>query len=102
MSTASSIITGVGVAGTAGALLIDWKEKKIHKENAKIVAGVSVALTATAAGAATINDMTLDKIHQKYSSAYIQSMSDEQLEEALIQMDLLLPEEDSKVEEKTI
>lgn len=98
----TTIITGVGAVGAAGALLIDWKEKKINKDNAQLLALTSASLTAASIGAATLNNAGVEKIHQKYSSAYVESMTDEQLEEALIQMNLLLPAEDSQIEEKII
>ena len=88
----TTLITGAGALTTTGVTSFDFKEKKVKKENLKPAIGTTVASTATAIAGESLNHMTMEKIHEKYSSAYVESMSDEQLAAALEQMDLLLPE----------
>ena len=92
----TTMITGaVAITGSAISLY-DRKNKKIDKDKAKNLALTSVALTATTIAADSIQAHTREQIHERYSSAYVQSMSDEELEQALIKMDLLeatLPED---------
>ena len=93
-----TMLTGaVALTGTAVSLY-DRKNKCLNKEHARNLALTAVATTATAIAADSIQAHTREQIHEKYASAYVQSMSDEELEQALIRMDLLegeLPEETS-------
>ena len=98
----TTLITGAGAAVATGIALYDNKNKGIDKGNAKVLVGTAVALTATTIGAGSLNHMTMDEIHRKYSSAYVESMSDEELETALEQMNLLLSEEATDTSVKSL
>jgi len=98
----TTMITGaVALTGT-GLSVYDRKNKKIDEDNAKSALATTVALTATTIAANTLEATTRQHIHERYSAAYVQSMSDEELEQALIQMDLLVPEEQTETDVKTI
>ena len=85
----TTMVTGaLAVTGT-GLSLYDVKEKKFRKDNAESMVTTTIATAATAAIGASLNAHTMNEIHEKYSSAYVESMSDEELEQALIKMDLL-------------
>ena len=98
----TTLITGAGAVTATGLSLYDRKNKTFNKNNAKTLIAASVAVTATAVANQTLNNRTMDQIHQKYSAAYVESMSDEQLAAALEQMDLLLPEEETQIDTKTL
>ena len=98
----TTMITGAGALTGTGFALYDKDNKKLDTKNAKSLVGSSVAVTATAIASATINHQTMEHIYEKYSSAYVQSMSDEELEKALIDMDLLIAESDTEKDVKTI
>ncbi len=91
------------VACTGSAIsLYDRKNKTLNKENAQNLAFTSTACTATTIAANSIEGHTREQIHERYASAYVQSMSDEELEQALIRMDLLEPELPEITDVKTI
>lgn len=92
----TTIITGAGALTGTGLSLYDVKGKKLNEENAKAMVGTSVALTATAIAAQSLNNQTRKQIQEKYASAYVESMSDEELEDALARLNLLVPEESEK------
>ena len=95
----TTMITGAGALTYTGIGLYDRKTKKINKDMVGYLVGTSIATGATAAIGASINGYTINQMHNKYASAYIESMSDEELEQALIEMDLLterLTEKDVK------
>ena len=101
MSFGSSI-TSLGTAAAVGASLYDKKNKTVNKDGVKSLISTSVALSATVVAGESLSHRNMTQIREKYASAYVQSMSDEELEQALIQMDLLAPETENKTEEKTI
>lgn len=84
----STIIGGVTTSiGTATTTLNE--DGTINEANRNSLLKSTVATTATVIGASIVNDHTLDKIYEKYATAYIESMSDDELEAALIDLDLL-------------
>lgn len=98
----TTMITGaVAITGSAISLY-DRKEKKFNTQNAKNLAITSVAGTATTIAAESIQSHTMEQIHEKYASAYVESMSDAELEQALIKMDLLEAELPESTDVKTI
>ncbi len=88
----TTLITGSGAVTATGLSMYDFKTKKVKKDNVKFAIGASVSTTAVAIAGESLNHRTMDQIHEKYSSSYVESMSDEQLAAALEKMDLLLPE----------
>ncbi len=97
-----STITGVGATAVAVASLYDRKQKKLKTDNLKSTIYAGVSVTGTAMAGATLNHETREQIHEKYSSAYVESMSDEELEQALVQMDLLMAEQPENTDVKTV
>ena len=97
-----STITGLGTTAVAGVTLYDKKNKKLNTDNLKSTIYSGVSTTATAVAGASLNHQTMKQIHEKYASAYVESMSDEELEAALVQMDLLVGETNESTDVKTI
>ena len=62
----------------------------------------TTATTATIIGGTILNNQTMDRIYEKYATSYVESMSDEDLESALMQLDLLAAKMDENTNEKTI
>ncbi|MCI8460690.1 MAG: hypothetical protein HFE81_04765, partial [Bacilli bacterium] len=62
----------------------------------------TTATTATIVGGTILNNQTMDRIYEKYATSYVESMSDEDLESALMQLDLLAAKMDENTNEKTI
>ena len=97
----TTLIGGVTTSiGTATATLNE--DGTINEESRNAVLGTAVATTATVVGATILNDHTLDKIYEKYATAYIDSMSDKDLEKALADLDLLEKELNEKSSAKKI
>ena len=91
--------TGLGVLGYAVYSLYDKKEKKFKIERGRSYLDTTVVTAATAVTGACLNGASMNHIHNKNASAYVESMSDEELERALVKMDLLAevtPENDVK------
>jgi len=86
----STLLTTAGVSTafycTDG---IDKKNPEFNLEKFAPIAGTSVATTATYLAAATVNSHGINEIYNKYASTYVESMSDEELAEALQKMELL-------------
>ena len=103
MSTLT-MTTGAGAVTGSFFYVFDTNTKEFKKENARNLVLTTLATGALAAGAKTINNKYLDKIHREYKSAssYVDSMSDEQLAAALQRMDLLLSEEETTEDVKTL
>jgi len=64
--------------------------------------GTTLISTATSAIGVSINNNGIQEIQHKYANAYVESMSDEELEMALMKMDLLEAEQEEKSIEKSI
>ena len=101
MSTLS-LMTEIGAAAGTVYFLYDKNTKNINKQNAKVLATSISATAATAIVGGSLNNMTVNQLHNKYASAYVESMSDEELERALEKMDLLVAEQTSETDVKTI
>ena len=100
MGTISLFGETASVVSTTTATLNE--EGKIDKEKAKNVGITTLATSATAIGGRIANEHTMREIHREYASAYLDSMSDEDLATALAQLDLLESEESTKETTKTI
>ena len=98
----TTMITGaLAITGT-GLSLYDKENKSINKNNANSILTTTIATGATAAVGASMNAYTMHEIHEKYSSAYVESMSDEELEQALVKMDLLEAEQTIETDVKSL
>ena len=92
----TTIITGVSTAAGTTALCVKKDENKkvqLNKKGLGTVVGISVASTITTAIEGGIEKSTIDKIYrdyelknQKTTQAYVDSLSDEELEIALQQL----------------
>ena len=96
------MLTGLGAIGTTAFKSYDFKKKKVNKTPIHRALMTTVATAATAVTGACINNYTKEQIHQKYASAYVESMSDEELERALVEMDLLVAASETEEVTKTI
>ena len=75
----------------------DFQKKRDNTLKTVAVTAISSATTVTTG--ACMNSCTKKQIYEKYATAYVDSLSDEELEEALQKMNLLaekLPETNSK------
>ena len=97
-----TLTTEIGAAAGTTLFLYDPKTHKLRDENAKNVVYTTIATGATALAANTIYQKRIDEIHEQYTTSYVDSMDDEQLAKALEQMDLLLPEETTQEDVKTL
>lgn len=61
----------------------------VNKKKSTIATSITTLPTSTAFGNAKLNDYELQKIYYKYSTAYINSLSDEELAAALEHLDLI-------------
>lgn len=68
----------------------------------RTLTGTAVALTASTVTSAAINQQTKHEMFRNHSLSYVESMSDEELEKALVQMDLILGEEPLEKDVKTL
>ena len=71
-----------------------------EKRNGFIAATIST--TATVLINDAIKNDNLRRIQTKYSTSYVESLSDEELEKALVKMDLLAAKEESENDVKTL
>lgn len=101
MST-STLLTGTGCATVTTTCITVKDDDTIDTQSRNIILGTTVATTATAIAGQTLNAHGTKQIYQKYAQAYVESMSDEELERALTQMDLLIAEEKETNNVKTI
>ena len=93
----TSTLIGLGAVGTSLVTNSTVDEKgDIDKAKRNGYITSSILTTATVGVGYTMNANTVRSIQQKYSSAYVESLSDEELATALEKMDLLIaanPEE---------
>lgn len=87
MTTTSLLSSSSSVTATSASTLN--KDGTINEDNRNMLLGSTVTTTATVLGASYLNAKTIDEIYQKYADAYVESMSDEDLELALVNLDLL-------------
>ena len=92
MSTLTTILSslGTGVSTTLGTLDDNGQIDKQKRNSTLISTAVSSSLLY---GADTYNDYQIEKIYEKYSSSYIDSMSDEELAHAAERLDSMSEEE---------
>lgn len=97
MSTLTMLTSASAVFGTTTSTLND--EGKIDSEKSKSLLGATALTAGTLAAASLQEKNTMDEIYEKYATAYIDSMSDKELADALEQLDLLeatMPENTTK------
>lgn len=87
MTTTSLISSSGAVLTTTCATLGD--DGKIDKDKRNATLGTTAVTAGTLVGATIAEKNTMNEIYEKYSSAYIDSMTDEELALALEQLDLL-------------
>lgn len=91
------------VTTTAGTTtyVID-EDRKIDKGHLKNVGKTSLVTSTTTIAGQISEKMTLKRIHERSAAAYVESMSDEELERALTALNLLEEQENVKDSSKTI
>lgn len=87
---------------TSSVTMYTTDDEKILPDKRNKVIGTTLALTATTAIGQSMNVNGERKIYEKYASAYVESMTDEELEIALQKMDLLIADEQNNEQTKTI
>ena len=99
-----NIFSTLGTTATAGSALYAYDREKgeFDKEKSKKVGTTTLATGATTVIGQVTDKMTMDRIHKEYASAYVESMSDEDLERALIALGQLESPEDVNKTTKTI
>ena len=97
MQSTTTIATEIGVI--AGVAYKVYKAKpEERKDMARTALSTSTTLTSTSLAGEFINSNQVDKIHEKYSSAYMSSRTEEELAGALQKLDYL----DSLSEEELV
>lgn len=97
----SSILLGTGsITSTTTATVKE--DGTFDTDSRNSILGAAVATTATAVAGQSLNAHGTKQVYQKYAQAYVESMSDEELERALAQMDLLIGEEVDNSNIKTL
>lgn len=99
MST--SLIT-TELATTSSITMYTTDDERILPDKRNRVIGATLTSTATTAIGQSMNVHGQKKVYEKYASAYIESMSDEELETALQKMDLLIADEQDNTQIKTL
>lgn len=99
---ANTLLTTTIVGAAVPTTLAIKEDKGIKKERFGPWVGASITSTATSAIGVSINNNGIDHIHNKYANAYVESMSDEELADALMQMNLLEEIQDEIPYDKTI
>ena len=79
-----NIYTTLGATATSSAIYVYDKENGIDNKKLKKIGITSLVSTASATVGRVINYQTEKKIHNEYANAYVESMSDAELERALI------------------
>lgn len=97
----STLLTGTGSVTLTTSMTVK-EDGTIDTTSRNTILGTTVSTTATAVAGATLNAHGTREIYQKYAQAYVESMSDEELETALSQMNLLLQEETVDNDIKTL
>ena len=99
-----NIFSTLGTTASIGSAVYAYDREKgeFDPERSK-----KVGITSLATGATTIigqisDKVTMDRIHREYASAYVDSMSDEELERALIALGELESPENVNDTTKTI
>ena len=101
MNTSTLISSGVcTVSLSTNATVND--DASINKKKGAEFLGTTALSVATTAVGYTIQGNTVRSVQQKYSSAYVESLSDEELEQALQKMDLLIAENPTEKDVKTL
>jgi hypothetical protein len=102
----TTTITGLGSVTASATYSVKYDEKSesysVDEDKRNHVLATTIASTATVAGASIANQHNINEIYEKYSSAYVDSLSDEELASALEQVNLLSKELDENTNTKTI
>jgi len=78
------------------------EDKKINPDKAKNVGKTSLVTVSTTVAGQISDKMTQKRIHEEYAKAYVESMSDEELERALVLLNELELPENAKDNAKTL
>ncbi|MBP5678658.1 MAG: hypothetical protein J6X28_02370 [Bacilli bacterium] len=101
MNITTLVIGAASVVGIARDVY-DFKKKEFREANVKNLILTTAAGAATTIAAYSLQQQSLNQIHEKYASSYVESMSDEELERALCKLDLLAASEDATKDVKTL
>lgn len=96
--------TLIGMTGVSASLTnyTVGENGQIDKGRRNDLIATTITTSATIAVGGTLNDQSMQQIHSKYANAYVESLSDEQLERALQQLNLLEEETEKMNCVKTI
>ena len=99
-----NIFSTLGTTASVGSAIYayDRENEEFNKKRLKKVGTTSLITGATTVVGQVTDKMTMDKIHREYASAYVDSMSDEELERALIALGDLENQENVNDTTKTI
>jgi len=101
MNTSTLIGSGVGSTTLFTSATVN-DDASIDKKGAAEYLGSTALTVATTAVGYTMNANTVKSVQQKYSSAYVESLTDDELAEALQRMDLLIAENPQEKDVKTL
>ena len=97
----TTIITGLGTLTASTSATVD-KDGNIDKKRRNKIAATTITTTATTIAQNMITAKHLSRIYEMSAQAYVDSMTDEELAEALEKLDLLEKEDNSSIEVKTL
>ena len=86
----TTTIIGITAASIGSSTLTIGEDGDISLTGRQSIVATSLTSTATTAIGDSLNANAMKEIQTKYSSAYIESMSEEELESALQKLDLLV------------
>lgn len=88
MNTTTTILSGL--AGAVGVTSTTLNEDgSVNREKRNAILATATSTVAVTLGGDILNKQSKEKVHEKYSQAYVKSMSDDELIKALQDFDLL-------------
>lgn len=96
-----TLLTGTGSATLTTSIVVK-EDGTIDTKSRNTLLGTTVSSTATAVAGATLNAHGTREVYQRYAQAYVESMTDEELETALSHMNLLIQEDTVDNDIKTL
>lgn len=97
--------TTLGVGTSTVLLVCDTTlndEGQIDKKGQRVTTSITAATAITAFGNGTLNEQRINEIENGYTQAYVESLSDQELEAALERLNLIEAEVSTKNNSKSI
>ena len=98
----TTVCAEVAMVGSTTVSVADTNHQIIDATSRKQALGATLTTTGTSVIGSLMNAHDINKVKEEYSRSYVESMTDEELEQALEDVSLLIKDKEKEITVKSI